>query len=818
MKIETITLLFSFMFIFLTGKAQNIESWIEENEKVPVEKIYIHTDAEYYFQGDTLWFKVYLTDSRSGKLIPGAENVYINLVDENGNVVQQMALLSANGMAFGGMDIPPFTRPGKYFLQAFTDYLLNFGESAWFLKPVSISRISGLQPIRNSTGPDKLVAEVTFFPEGGILLENVTNLVAFKAINKAGIGVDVSGSVTDEQGNLIAKFKTDYKGMGLFFINPKPGKKYIAEINGLPAFRYEFKPKSENLKIQLVNHTKNEIILNIASNSEKFSNKNLYLAGMYRGEVIFYQSFNMEGLNQLIKYESKNLKMGINRLVLLSENLTPISERLLFSNQFEINRIQLHTDSLIHKRTETSVSLKNRHASLNQTAHVSVSVLHQSALGEQGKSDNILSRFLIDSELNGFFESSSHFFNDDIISSEAKLRLLMLTNGWSSYFWNTVPSQTEQLSYKQTAGLNISGKATNLLTEEPLANGEITMAIQKDNELAFMSQPTDSLGNFVFPGLLFNDTANVHVQAKSSRGSLNTDIEIFSPLKHPILTDSTLNFLDDNLNVPFELQTLRYKTNTGNNRIIRRRNNSNQNKNENSDGHIRIYESADFVVDIEDQEESFENILDYLVGKVPGLDISSEEVRIRGTSSMGTGSTPLFLIDGIPLISNTPFLLPDAARITTENNLAEEQDRSIISAVKAIPVNDIDKVEILKSAQNLAAFGANGANGVIAIYTRIGKNETEKKLAKGIIEQQIRGYSPQRTFYSPKYTPETIKTNKPDYRTTLYWNPNVTVRNGGIKLNFFTSDQSGLYQIFVEGISENGRICLGKARFEVLEK
>jgi hypothetical protein len=74
--------LLSFSCTFLN--AQNIESWISENEKNPAEKIYIQTDSENYFTGDTVWFKVYLTDSRSGQLIPRAENVYINLMDGSG--------------------------------------------------------------------------------------------------------------------------------------------------------------------------------------------------------------------------------------------------------------------------------------------------------------------------------------------------------------------------------------------------------------------------------------------------------------------------------------------------------------------------------------------------------------------------------------------------------------------------------------------------------------------------------------------------------------------------------------------------------------
>jgi hypothetical protein len=61
---------FLVIHIFIFGvlsclTAQNISEWISANEKNPVEKIYIHTDAENYFTGDTVWFKIYLTDSRS---------------------------------------------------------------------------------------------------------------------------------------------------------------------------------------------------------------------------------------------------------------------------------------------------------------------------------------------------------------------------------------------------------------------------------------------------------------------------------------------------------------------------------------------------------------------------------------------------------------------------------------------------------------------------------------------------------------------------------------------------------------------------------
>ena len=50
-----------------------------------------------------------------------------------------------------------------------------------------------------------MVADVTFLPEGGVLLENATNLVAFKAISRLGYGVNAKGTVKDEKGAVILR-------------------------------------------------------------------------------------------------------------------------------------------------------------------------------------------------------------------------------------------------------------------------------------------------------------------------------------------------------------------------------------------------------------------------------------------------------------------------------------------------------------------------------------------------------------------------------------------------------------------------------------
>ena len=821
---NNLKILFIILFVPFFSEAQTIENWITANEKNPVEKIYLHTDAENYFIGDTAWFKVYLIDSRSGQLISGAENVYVSFIDQSGKSVLDLILLCINGQASGSFVISDQLKPGNYLFQAYTNYLFNFKSDAQFYKQVSVSRVSGFtRQESNKNRVDNMIADIAFLPEGGALLEGITNLVAFKAISRLGYGVNARGTVKDNNGFIVASFTTDYKGMGLFFLTPEPGKSYYATVDGFPAFRYKFEPVKVGGKIQLINHTAKEAIVNVAVNSEKLVDGDFYLVNMFRGEVLFYKEFKMDGANKVFKIENSSLKPGINKLVLLDKTLTPVSERLLFLENFEMNNLLVQTDAGIYnKRAEIQLQISDENFLKEEDySNLSVLVVHEFVVPEKGFSKNILSQYLIDSEISGFIESSADLFVDTEISSEAKLRLVMLTNGYGSYFWNNAPHKFELMNYKQEAGISLKGAAKNTLTGNKVANGKITIAIQKEDEIAFLTQTTDSMGNFIFPGLIFNDTATVHIQGKNEAGKMNMDIDIEPAFRNTEANDVHVKLLSELSNDPSKLAGLKYQLAMENKKNAPK-SNIGKSKNEANgsgklDGYFRLYKTADFVLDVEPFEQSYSNVLDFMVGKVPGVDINGDDVRIRGASGFGNGSLPLFLIDGVPLSGNQVISFPGkVARNSVENERGSSNvDEQLIQTVRAIPISDVEKIEVLKSPQNLAAFGVKGANGVIAIYTRRGELNTEYATTKSIIKNRIVGYSKYRQFYSPKYLPDDLTEKRHSLNTLLYWNPEVKTKDGFTALGFFSSDLPGKYNVFVEGIANDGKICLGTAQFEV---
>lgn len=101
-----------------------------------------------------------------------------------------------------------------------------------------------------------------------------------------------------------------------------------------------------------------------------------------------------------------------------------------------------------------------------------------------------------------------------------------------------------------------------------------------------------------------------------------------------------------------------------------------------------------------------------LAGKMAGVSISSasgqpgsnSQIRIRGTSSINAGNEPLWVVDGIPVMSG------DQSYFTNSAN-----------AIATINPNDIESLTVLKDAAAASIYGSRAANGVILVTTKSGK-------------------------------------------------------------------------------------------------
>ena len=97
------------------------------------------------------------------------------------------------------------------------------------------------------------------------------------------------------------------------------------------------------------------------------------------------------------------------------------------------------------------------------------------------------------------------------------------------------------------------------------------------------------------------------------------------------------------------------------------------------------------------------NALEALQGKAAGVDITTSErpgtigtIRIRGERSLNGGNEPLYVVDGVPLMS--------------------------ASGIETLNPRDIESIDILKDASATAIYGSRGANGVVLVTTKQGKS------------------------------------------------------------------------------------------------
>ena len=124
-------LLFSFLTLnSLIG--QSSEDFTKNQARVSYEKIYIQTDRDFFFLGDTIWFKAYLLNCQSHSLVSDIQNLFIELIDSQGNIRQEQVLLCEFGQASGNLMIPDTSFTGPFVIRAYTHYLKNFGEEMFF--------------------------------------------------------------------------------------------------------------------------------------------------------------------------------------------------------------------------------------------------------------------------------------------------------------------------------------------------------------------------------------------------------------------------------------------------------------------------------------------------------------------------------------------------------------------------------------------------------------------------------------------------------------------------------------------------------------
>lgn len=119
-----------------------------ENEKVDWknfsllrEKIYVHTDRDYYYPRETIWLKAYLGYSMPALRDTLSQTLYVELISPDKVRVDSKVYQIKEGVASGDFKLEETLPEGQYYLRAYTNWLRNYGDSTIFIKPIPILKV-----------------------------------------------------------------------------------------------------------------------------------------------------------------------------------------------------------------------------------------------------------------------------------------------------------------------------------------------------------------------------------------------------------------------------------------------------------------------------------------------------------------------------------------------------------------------------------------------------------------------------------------------------------------------------------------------------
>ncbi len=115
------------------------------------------------------------------------------------------------------------------------------------------------------------------------------------------------------------------------------------------------------------------------------------------------------------------------------------------------------------------------------------------------------------------------------------------------------------------------------------------------------------------------------------------------------------------------------------------------------------------------------SVAQLIQGRAPGVQVTQSSaapgggvsIRIRGSGSINAGNEPLYVIDGFPIDNSSPVVA---------NGIGFNGNPPPQNPLNALNPSDIEFIEILKDASATAIYGSRGANGVVLITTRKGKD------------------------------------------------------------------------------------------------
>ncbi|MBT9898980.1 TonB-dependent receptor plug domain-containing protein [Bacteroides thetaiotaomicron] len=862
---RSITVLLGVLLYFSSLSAQTMQDTIIANfslmERIPKEKLYLHLDKPFYGAGEKIWFKGYLVNAITHQDNAQSNFIITELINRSDSIVERKKI-RRDSLGFHNAFTLPATLPaGDYYLRGYSNWMLNEDPDFFFSRNIKIGNsidntivssieyqqeddthytakikfTSNVQAVFENTTIKYLYLEngkiknkgkkktdengwisislpdlkspvarrievefddpqyiykrtfhlpvftndfdVKFFPEGGALINIPHQNVAFKAQGADGFSKEIEGFLFNSKGDTLTNFRSEHNGMGIFTMNPVNNETYYVTVRTNDSITKRFDlPAIEPKGISIaMSHYKQEIRYEIQKTEATEWPQKLFLLAHTRGKLAILQPINPK--RTFGKMNDSLFTEGITHFMLIDEQGNALSERLIFVPDHKPNQWQITTDQPTYgKREKVSLQITAKDSEGNPVEGTfSVSITDRKSIQPDSLADNILSNLLLTSDLKGYVEDPAFYFLNQDARTLRSIDYLMMTHGWRRHKMENV-LRTPSLNFTNyiEKGQTISGRIMGFFGAN-VKKGPICVLAPKYNIIA--TTETDEKGQFIV-NTSFRDSTTFLVQARTKKGFAGVDI-LMDPPQYPVAThkapyfNGATTFMED------------YLMNTRDQYYM--------------EGGMRVYNLKEVTVTAKRERPSSKSIY---TGGINTYTV--EEDRLQGY-----GQTAFDAASRLPSVTIT-----NGSEIHIRNNSEPAiividdivyEDASDI--LKDIQVSDMSSISLLRGA-DAVILGPRASGGAVVITLKDPRNLPARP-ALGIITYTPLGYSESVEFYHPTYdTPEKKNAQRSDFRSTVYWNPELRLdAEGKATIEYYTPDSTAPEDIIIEGVDKNGKVC-----------
>lgn len=756
-----------FLFSYKLSYSQIADKGFEKpSEKSYSEELFIHTDRDLYISGEKVWMKIYKLNSLTHTPANVSKIIYIELLDADNNPVTQLKTAIEGYSGSAGFRLPDTLRTGNYIIRSYTNWMQNFSGELFSFRKIAVINPFKINEIK--IPPAHQDADtVLFFPEGGSMIAEMEGRIGFKSIDREGEPVNINGAIINGKNDTLTSIHAENGGFGWFSLKPAANSNLYLVTRNYDGWGRKFKlPAVKNRGVRLSvppESEKSTTLVKIGMSPDFLqADSNLYLVISPVGLSDLKKKIRPGRENEIILLKS-DLPSGLLHISIVDSRERALADRWVYN---EPGRQLKYNISIPEKTYSSREKVKMIITATDNNGNpvesdFSISVVKAVTVGDKSYERDKQRQF---PGFTGAYDKQSTDIND---------YLLFHNSNEKSSDLNAKVITGDPLYLPELEGHLISGNIRNRKTGEPVRNENISMSFVGKSALCQFAKTNDK-GEFHF---------------KTSKQGIREIV--IQPLSEKI-TDYYVE-----LNNPFTQITKRYDYGSFipdtsrladiNNVIISTQINNIYEpytpvaeENSESRKELNFYGRPDNTILLAKYIE-LTSLREVVKEIIPGVSTVKKNDKINFKlfyqyQSKPFENNPLVLVDGVPVYD--------------------------LEKVISINSKDMEKIDVFITRYYISDIVMDG---ILHFVTKKG-NLDVLDLDRSVYRVEYDLPQKNEKFYSPDYSSDKLLNDRiPDFRNTLYWNPDMhTDQTGKAEVEFYSSDESAEYTIIIEGITRNG--------------